>query len=185
MAYFWNRNAALTAHKACKILQDVTKLRSVREGLVHQAIACDPYSTPPERPIMCYSSDELECWAMRRLSVHKGWLSRNPEPARTRLLPFERAVEGRLFVKGGRWLLSACKGGEIAATDLDDNDTPRHIFITPQEDFEWSTHMMFHSNYSPNSKPLEFDLAILQRSFRTFSLYHVAILVKPDLLIRD
>ena len=100
---------------------------------------------------------------MRRLSVDKGWLSENLEPARSRTLAPERTVEFRVFVHGGRWLLSALTGGEIVVTDLDDNDAPLHTLISPREDFEQgSFQKMFHSNYS-QERSLEFDLALLHR----------------------
>lgn len=98
---------------------------------------------------------------MRRLSVDKGWLSEDLEPARSRTLPFQYGVECRALVLGGRWLLNALKGGDIIVTDLDQDGSPQHTLISPQDDFErGSFQRMFHSNYN-HEKSLEFNLALL------------------------
>ncbi|KAF7974923.1 hypothetical protein HWV62_10957 [Athelia sp. TMB] len=146
----------------CKILQDVTKLRSVRLSLVHQALSCDPYSTLPGRPIESYSSDELESWAIQRLSADKDWCaSDDPAPSRTKMVIYEYQIQAMALLPGGRWLLTALKGGHVVAADLDHPDAPQHNLISPQEESERRTILgMLHCNY-PRERPSSFTLALL------------------------
>lgn len=130
-------------------------------SLVDRAIASDPYSTPLERPIESYPIEELERWAMQRLSVDKGWLLDDMEPTRSRKVKLPGQIEASCLLEGGRWLLTVLKGGKVMATDLNHPDVPQHLLIEPQEELDiWATTNLLFS-IDRHATTLTFDLALL------------------------
>ena len=159
--------------KACRYLHDVSKLRSVRMALVHRAVASDPLATPPERPAEVYSDEELERWAMRRLSVDKGWLSIRNTPVRSRRIDLssEDTEPGvAILIEGGRWLLTTFRGGIVKSTDLDHPASPSTILISSQE--EYSTHPtpLITTAICQDHSTLTFYLALLHWGFDGYVL---------------
>lgn len=164
--------------ETCKLLHEISKLWSVRLNLVERAIASDPHSTPLDRQIKCYSGEELERWAMQRLSVEKGWLLDKGDPIRTRTVEFTTDdVEATCLIEGGRWLLTVLKGGKVMATDLDHPDCPQQLLFEPREELDiWPTVDMVFSMVK-HEATMTFDLALLHGRpgscsvFRSITLY--------------
>ena len=151
-----------TSLQTCKLLNDVSKLRSVRIGLVERAIQSNPRATPLERPIQCYSAAELEEWAMRRLSVDKQWRSDSCEPVRTRQLKFSPSgIRVTCLVEGGRWLMAVFEDGTVRAADLDHSDMPEQLVISPRDELDtWPINGLLSDNVQVAGN-LTFNLAVL------------------------
>lgn len=142
-------------------------------SLVERAIASDPYSTPPDRPISCFSPEELEQWAMRRLSLKKGWLLDHTEgQTRDRTVRFSPSAEVTCLIPGGRWLVSALEGGKVVATDLDRPEAPHQVLLEPHDKFDtWpATDLLFDIDRQEST--LTFNLALCRNRPSVYLLRH-------------
>lgn len=149
--------------QTCKLWHDVSKLRSVSVGLVERAIQSNPRAIPLERPIQCYPAEELEEWAMRRLSVDSQWRSdQRLEPVCKRELKFPSiGIRTACLVEGGRWLMAVFENGTVRAADLDHPDMPQQVVISPRDEFDiWPINGLFSDNVQAAGN-LTFNLAVL------------------------
>ncbi|KAF7984357.1 hypothetical protein HWV62_15383 [Athelia sp. TMB] len=74
---------------------------------------------------------------------------------------YQYQIQAMALLPGGRWLLTALKGGHVVVADLDHPDTPQHNLISPQEESDrWTILGMLHSVYQ-YERPLSFTLALL------------------------
>ncbi|KZP21909.1 hypothetical protein FIBSPDRAFT_860048 [Athelia psychrophila] len=146
----------------CKLLCDVSKLRSVRVSLVDRAIASDPYGTPLERPIGRYSGEDVE----------QGWVSsrRDDICARKVLLgaTWTKPLDATCLITGGRWLLGVIRGGIITAMDLDDPNASHQVLVEPQDEFDMSPALSLCFSIIDGATTLTFDLAIMH--YRPYAL---------------
>lgn len=113
--------------------------------------------------MQCYSADELEHWAMRRLTVDEQWRSdQRLEPACKREFTFSvRGMKHTCLIEGGRWLMALFKGGIVRAVDLDHPNMPEQIVISPHDEFDaWPVAAILSDNVQTGGN-LKFNVAML------------------------
>lgn len=134
-------------------------------SLVDRAAASDPYGTRLERPIERYSGDELERWALRRLSVQRGWISDQRDTIYPREICFKtsmtKPISVRCLITGGRWLLAVLHGGIVMAADLENPNASQQTLIQPQDEFDKSVTLALLFSTVDGEPTLTFDLVLL------------------------
>ncbi|KZP19558.1 hypothetical protein FIBSPDRAFT_955434 [Athelia psychrophila] len=177
----------LRVRMTCKTLHDISKVRDVRVHLAKRAQACDPYHTHMDRAIEHYTADELEDWAMRRLTLVDQWPPTCPQESfRQRSTYLAPGVELTVLLPGGRWLVSSLKEGGLVVTDLDSPEMRHQNIWELQENVnEWSASSLVYC-VDEEATNLTFDLA-LDRSvpasdanFRRVKLYFWRVSLSED-----
>ncbi|KAF7972721.1 hypothetical protein HWV62_17180 [Athelia sp. TMB] len=147
--------------KTCKALHHISKTRGVRVQLVKRAQAYDPYHTPLDRAIERYTADELEDWAMRRLTQFDKWPPNCSQmPSRQRSFYPNRRAQHSILLPGGRWLVSTLSFGGLVVTDLDAPEASHQSIWEPQEDDDKWPAMSLVYHIDEEAPELTFDLAL-------------------------
>ncbi|KAF7972715.1 hypothetical protein HWV62_17168 [Athelia sp. TMB] len=151
----------LRIRMTCKALHHISKTRGVRVQLVKRAQACDPYHTPLDRAIERYTADELEDWAMRRLTQFEKWPPNCSQMSpRQRSFYPNRKAEHSILLPGGRWLVSTLAFGGLVVTDLDAPEPSHQSIWEPREDDDKWPAMSLVYHIDEEAPELTFNLVL-------------------------
>ncbi|KAJ3500062.1 hypothetical protein NLJ89_g9957 [Agrocybe chaxingu] len=161
----------LLVRQTCRQLAEVTRERPIWLCLFSKhLLSTPPYRLRLERPIVEYSSVELENIVLRWHRAEIGWTSDGRMPFRERELQIDDDIHRALYlVPGGRWLLVATRKGTVDYYDLDTPNPSPRVLVPPQ--FGSSADAMLHMSVDvdmvdesgTDCLPLSFNVGLLHQ----------------------